>query len=223
MAVIGGEGMWKWRIFDYAQRQNFELFDELVGKIIQYLSTKEDKRRFRAFASDNLYNENERIVLDAELYNDNYERINEPDAFLEITNEKGEKFPYTFNRTGNAYNLNAGMFPAGMYKFEARTTHKGETLKAGGQFTVQSIQLELFETTADHRLLNLLSSKNGGAVVYPDNMDALVEMINAKGVAKPLLYDTVKTQSLIHLKWIFFLLLFLLTLEWFLRRYFGAY
>jgi hypothetical protein len=54
-------------------------------------------------------------------------------------------------------------------------------------------------------------------------MEKLAEMINAKGFAKPVLYDTVKTQSLIHLKWIFFLLLLLLTAEWFMRRYFGAY
>jgi len=223
MAVLGGEGIWKWRIFDHMQHKNFDLFDELSGKVIQYLGTKEDKRRFRAFAGSNLYNENEKIVIDAELYNENYERINDPDATLEITNEEGKKFPYTFNRTSNSYTLNAGMFPAGVYKFEAKTTLKGEILKAGGQFTVQSIQLEIFETTADHRLLNLLSSKNGGQVVYPENMEKLAEMINAKGFAKPVLYDTVKTQSLIHLKWIFFLLLVLLTAEWFMRRYFGAY
>ena len=223
LAVLGGEGIWKWRIFNHMQRQNFDLFDELTGKIIQYLGTKEDKRRFRAFAGSNLYSENEKIVIDAELYNENYERINDPDATLEITNEAGKKFPYTFNRTSNSYSLNAGMYPAGVYKFEAKTNYKGEILKAGGQFTVQSIQLEIFETTADHRLLNLLSSKNGGQVVYPNEMEKLAEMINAKGFAKPVLYDSVKTQSLIHLKWIFFLLLFLLSAEWFMRRYFGAY
>ena len=221
--VMAGEGIWKWRIFNYMQYQNFDLFDELVGKVIQYLSTKEDKRRFRAFASSNLYTENDQIVIDAELYNDNYERVNEPDAFVEITNEKGEKFPFTFNRNSSAYTLNAGLFPEGIYRFEARTTYNGEQLKIGGQFTVQSIQLEVFETTADHRLLNLLSSKNDGAVVYPANLESLFEMIDAKGVAKPLLYDSVKTRSLIHLKWIFFLIMGLLSMEWFLRRYFGAY
>jgi hypothetical protein len=223
LAVLGGEGIWKWRIFDHMQRKNFDLFDELAGKIIQYIGNKEDKRRFRAFSGSNLYSENEKIVIDAELYNENYERINDPDATLEITNEAGKKFPYSFNRTSNSYTLNAGMYPAGVYKFEAKTTYKGEILKAGGQFTVQSIQLEIFETTADHRLLNLLSSKNGGQVVYPDNMDKLAEMIESKGFAKPVLYDSVKTQSFIHLKWIFFLLLFLLTAEWFMRRFFGAY
>jgi len=221
--VLTGEGIWKWRIFDYVQNQSHDLFDDLLGKVIQYLSTKEDKRRFRAFASNTLYNENEVITIDAELYNSNYERINTPEARLEITNDKGEKFPFTFNKTESSYALNAGRLPEGSYEFEAKTVFNGEELKSGGAFSVQSIQLEVFETTANHQLLNLISNKNGGTVVGPTELLKLPELITAKGFAKPVLYDTVKTRSLIHLKWIFFLLLALLSLEWFLRRYFGSY
>ena len=113
--------------------------------------------------------------------------------------------------------------PEGNYKYEARTTYNGETLKSGGAFSVQPIQLEVFETTANHQLLNLMSEKNGGAVVGASQLLELPAMIDAKGFAKPVLYDTIKTRSLIHLKWIFFLILGLLSLEWFLRRYFGSY
>lgn len=222
-AVMAGEGLWKWQIFDYLQRQNHNLFDEFLGKVIQYLSTKEDKRKFRAFASSNLYNENEAIVIDAELYNSSYERINDPEATLEITNEKGDKFPFTFNKTGSSYNINAGYFPTGNYKFEARTTFNGEQLKTGSEFSVKSIQLEIFETTANHQLLHLISGKNGGQVIFSDQIEQLTSMIDAKGFAKPILFDTIKTRSLIHYKWIFFLLLTLLSLEWFLRRYNGSY
>lgn len=221
--VLAGEGTWKWRMMDYVQHQKHDLFDELFGKIIQYLSTKEDKRRFRAFSSNTLYDENESIIIDAELYNSNYERINTPEARVTITNEKGVKFPYTFNKTESAYALNAGRLAEGSYKFEAVTVFNGEELKSGGAFSVRSVQLEVFESTANHQLLHLISAKNGGQVVGPNELAKLPEMITAKGFAKPVLYDTVKTRSLIHLKWIFFLLLGLLSMEWFLRRYFGSY
>jgi hypothetical protein len=221
--IVAGEGIWKWRIYDYVQHQSHDLFDELLGKIVQYLSTKEDKRRFRAFASNTLYTENENISIDAELYNSNYERVNDPEASLTITNEEGEQFSYNFNKTESSYTLNAGRLPEGNYRYEARTNYNGETLKSGGAFGVQSIQLEVFETTANHQLLHLLSGKNGGAVVGPTQLLELPQLIDAKGFAKPVLYDTIKTRSLIHLKWIFFLLLALLSLEWFLRRYFGSY
>lgn len=221
--ILAAEGFWSWRIADYAQHQTFDIFDELLNKTIVYLSSKEDKRKFRVFVSNNLYRENEQISIDAELYNANYERINTPEANLEVTDGEGKKYPYVFNKTSNAYNLNLGKLPVGDYKFEAKTNHNGETFTAGGAFSVQSIQLELFETTADHRLLYNLAQQNGGQMVYSNEIEKLAELIQAKGFAKPILYDTVKTRSLIHQKWIFFLLLGLLTAEWFLRRYWGSY
>lgn len=221
--VLAGEGIWKWRLVDYVQNQSHDIFDELFGKIIQYLSTKEDKRKFRAFVGNTLYNENETITIDAELYNSNYERVNTPEAQLVITNDKDERFPFVFNKTASAYSLNAGRLPEGNYKFEASTVFSGEELKSGGAFSVKSIQLEVFETTANHQLLNLMSNKTGGRVIGVNQISEIPALIDAEGFAKPVLYDSVKTRSLIHLKWIFALLLGLLTLEWFLRRYFGGY
>jgi len=92
-----------------------------------------------------------------------------------------------------------------------------------GQFSIQPIQLELYETTANHNLLRILSEDYGGELVFADQLGDLVERIQAKGNVKPVIYQTAQTRSVINLKWIFFLLLGLLTLEWFLRRYFGAY
>lgn len=221
--VLAAEGIWKWRLFDYTQHQSFALFDELFNKLIVYLSAKEDKRKFRAFASNTLYRENEKISLDAELYNANYERINTPEATVEITDAAGKKYPFTFSKTANAYTLPVGLLPVGEYKFEAKTQYNGETFKAGGAFSVQAIQLEIFETTADHRLLAAIAEKNGGELLYPDQIASLLQRIDAKGYAKPVLYDSVTTRSLIHLKWIFFLLFGLLTLEWLCRRYWGSY
>ncbi len=221
--VFCGEGVWKWRLFDYLQNQNHELFDGLFGKAVQYLGIKEDKRRFRVNLPKTIFNENEPVVFDAELYNDNYELVNEPDAALVITNNKGEEFKYTFNKSGRAYSLNPGIFPVGDYTFLASVNFSGQNLKYDGRFSVEPIQLELYETTADHGLLRLLSDKFGGAVVYPGQMASIAEMIRAKETVKPVIYNTNQTRPVINLKWLFFLLLGLLTLEWFLRRYFGAY
>ncbi len=54
-------------------------------------------------------------------------------------------------------------------------------------------------------------------------MASIAEKIRAKESVKPVIYNTTQTRPVIHLKWLFFLLLGLLSLEWFLRRYFGGY
>ena len=223
VGVLCAEGIWKWRLFDFLQHNNHDLFEELIGKTVQYLSVKEDKRKFRISLSQVIFSESENIVFDGQLYNDNYELINEPDVSLTITDAEGKEYNYTFGKTEKSYRLDAGTFAQGNYTFRARTFSNGEEFLYEGQFSVEPIQLEVYETTADHRLLRLLSDKYGGQMVYPANVGNIESMISAKGTVKPLIYETTKTQPLINLKWMFFLLLVLLTTEWFLRRYFGGY
>jgi hypothetical protein len=221
--VFCAEGIWRWRLFDFLQHNNHELFNELVGKTVQYLSLKEDKRRFRVNLSKNIFDENEPAIFDAELYNQSYELINEPDVSMTIVDGEGKEYPFVFTKTGNAYTLDAGILPVGNYRFRAMTISGGQELSYSGQFSVRPIQLEQYETTADHGLLRLLSERFGGAVVYPSEMDRLPAMLAERSALKPVVYQTAQTRSVINLKWIFFLLLFLLSGEWFLRRYFGSY
>lgn len=223
VGLIAGEGLWKWRLFDFLQHQNYDRFDELLGQTLQYLTVKEDKRRFRVATNQNLYAENEPIFLDAQLYNKSYELVNAPDVQLTITNAEGQEFPFTFNKTRNAYQLRAGFFPVGSYSYTARVKYDGESLEASGRFTVRPVQLELFATTADHNMLRLLSQKSEGAFVPASDWEGLYAAIDAQPNITNKLYDTQETTSLLNLKWLFFVILLLFSLEWFFRRYWGSY
>ena len=220
--IITAEGLWKWRLFDFSQHTNHVLFDGLMGKICTYLSVKEDKRKFRANSDKNVYRENEPVQFAAELYNNSYELINEADVRVILTNGDNKQFPYTMNKSGRSYALNAGILPVGNYTYKAATSVGGQELTAGGAFTIQPIQLELYETTADHALLRALSYQLNGSMVNPDNMMSLADTILAKNL-KPVMYTVNKTQTVLNLKWIFGILILLLAVEWFLRRYFGSY
>lgn len=221
--LLLGEGLWRWRLFDYLQHQNHEIFDELVGKTVQYLSLKEDKRKFRITQDKNIFNENEPVGFGAELYNDNYELVNDPDVSMSIRNRDGKEFTYTFNKLGKAYTLNAGILPVGPYTYKSTVNFNGQNLVYEGRFSVQPIELELFETTANHAVLRQLSAKFGGETVGPTQLASIAEKIKANETVKPVVYQTTQTNPLINLKWIFALLVLLLAAEWFLRRYFGAY
>ncbi len=223
MGVLAGEGLWKWQLFDFLENNNHDVFNELIEKTIQYLSVKDDKRKFRVSVAKNIFKENEAVVLDAELYNNSYELVNDPEVSITITDSEGRNYDYTFSRNEKTYSLNAGILPIGNYTFKASTNLNGEQLNYNGKFGIQPIQLELFETTANHTILQQLSSQSGGRFLYPNQLNSLPDLLAASGKVKPVIYENYKTRPIIQLKGIFFLVLSLLSIEWFFRRYFGAY
>ncbi len=222
-AVLTGEGYWRWRLFEYAQKGTQEYSGEMINKLIQFVSQKEDKRKFRAYVNRNVFKENEDIIFDAQLYNDNYQLVNGPEAFLTVRNSEGEDFTYTLSKVQDAYNLNVGRFPEGNYQFFSRTNLSGQEYKSSGSFLVQSIQKEQYDLTARHDLLFALSQKYNGMLFYEDQIGAIPDSIQANNFIRPVLYQRTETKSLLNVSWILLIVLFLLASEWFLRRYFGHY
>lgn len=222
-AVLAGEGIWRWRLYDYRYNNNHELFNELITKTIQYLAVKQDKRRFRVKPVKNIFLENESVDLTGELYNESYELINEPDVSVTITDEEGKDFPYVMSKTATAYQLSVGNFKEGTYQFKATTSVAGEVLTSSGQFTISPIDLESNSTVADHQLLYQISEVSGGKLYYPGQLSELGQQIAGNENIKPIIYNTYRTEPVINLKWIFFLMLALFSVEWFARKYLGGY
>ncbi len=220
--VIAGEGVWRWRLEDYQNNLNHNIFNEIVTKVVQYLSVKEDKSYFRV-SGKTIFNENEPIILDGELYNQSYELVNTPDVDIAITNTDGKSYNYRFSKTSNAYRLNAGQLPPGEYKYSARTKLGDKTYAKAGSFSIAAIKVELTNTVADHRLLYTLAQKKGGKMYYPKQLDNLLEDLNKREDIKPVSYTQKRLDDLINLRWIFFILLGLLAIEWFIRKRNGAY
>jgi hypothetical protein len=126
IGMIVGEGFWRWRMQNYLINQTHSEADEIISKSIQYLASRVNKSRFRVICN-NVFAENEPILMDAELYNESYELVNTPEVKLTITDSKGTKYPFIFSKTINSYHLNAGVFPSGKYTYNASTQFGGNT------------------------------------------------------------------------------------------------
>ena len=222
LAIFSGEGIWRWRLQDYASHGNHNVFDEFITKTVQYLSLKVDKSFFRVIAKNNFF-ENESIELEAEVYNDSYELINDGEVEIVITNPENKKYPFVFSKTNTAYRLNAGSLPVGEYKYEAKTKVGAKAYSQKGSFSVSSLQVEYVNTVADHQLLYNLAKQHNGDLIYPNDINSLAEKLNAREDIKPVSYSEKKLTDLINLKWLFVLLLMLLSAEWFIRKRNGAY
>jgi hypothetical protein len=222
VGVILAEGWWRWKLANYARYQNHDAFNEWIQKTVQLLSAKQDKSKFRVFAK-NLYDENEAIEIEAELYNDAFELYNEPEVSINIYDANKKRYPFSFVKTSNAYRLNAGYLPVGDYTYEAMVIIGDKILKQTGSFSIAAIVIEQLQTKANHHLLNSIAEKQNGKLFLPSQFDELKNELLQREDLLPVAYSEQKLNELINLKWIFFLIIALLSLEWFIRKRFGGY
>lgn len=222
-ALFIGDGLWKWRLANFQMYENHEVFDGLMGKITQYLSVKRDNRGFRVTTGKPVYDENEPVSFVGELYNASYELINTPEVNLALKNTEGKEYKFLFNRVGKGYQLNAGVLPTGSYSYEATTSYNGKEWKSDGQFTVQPLQFEFINITADHNILKAISTESEGQFFGQKELNELYASIKKSAALKPVLVTEKSSQTLLSMPLLLLLLLVALSLEWAIRRYIGIY
>ena len=220
--IIAGEGIWRWRLFNYSQSEDHQAFNALINRIIQYLSVREDKRYFRII-SKNRFFENEPVMLNAEVYNKSYELINAPDVELEILDIEHNRFSYAFGRKGKGYVIDAGIFPVGSYSYTARVTVGDETYIEHGEFLVESMIIEKIITVANHNLLFNMARNGGGKMLFPQQMEQFEDVLQERGDIKTITFSQKRYNELTNIIWVLIIIIGLLSVEWFLRKYQGSY
>lgn len=236
-AFVVGEGLWRWRLHDYLISQSHDNFDALIDKIVVYTSLQASRERFRVTVP-HICLDNEAVTLTAELYDDNFEPVNSPDAICElwsvngeltnesiahktqVTSHRSQKQTYDFNRSGTGYTLHLGALASGRYQYAASTTFAGKKYNASGSFIVQEASLEQVTLAADHALLNTLSQTTGAQMLYPNQVNTLPRLLAQRDDLKTLLHSHTQYTQLLDLLWVFLLIVLLLSAEWALRKLF---
>ncbi|QHS54173.1 hypothetical protein GWR56_00885 [Mucilaginibacter sp. 14171R-50] len=218
LAVLTGEGLWRWQLAEYREYGNHHAIEELLSQTIQYLTANTNRQRFRVYASKNVFDEGENVLLNAELYNDALELINTPDVKINLKSRSGKNYSFLFTRSGQGYQLNAGTLPVGDYTYQATTTIGKQQFAANGQLTVKQLNLEARQSTANHRLLRDMATRSGGQMLLPSQLNKLADLIRKNENIKTVVYEDKRYSDLIDVWWVFVLILLLLSTEWFLRK-----
>lgn len=222
MAVLCGEGLWKWRLADYERSGNSNAFNELISRTVQYLSAEQNKSPFQV-RSKSAFMENEPVIFDAELKNESGALINTPELKINIVSSGNKQYNYTFSRTDKAYTLNTGLLPVGNYRYKASTRLGDKVYAQNGEFSVNPLRLETTNTIADHQLMYATASRNGGMMIYPGQENTLLDALKKREDITSVSYQHKKLKELIDTPWIFVIIILFLGLEWFLRKRSGSY
>jgi hypothetical protein len=220
-AVFSGAGFWKWPLQEYAFNNDQKLFETLMGKLIQYLTTKDDKRKFRVNTEQNRYFDNEAVTFETDIYNELFERVFDINVDLRMTDAQGTQQEYNYvNNAVNDFKITG--LATGIYSYTASADVNGKRETSKGTFSVDKLDLEDINLTANHQLLKNISANSGGRFVAEDQMSAVLDYFKELN-AKPITRSDEKLQSMINNPWLLLILLVLVSSEWFIRKYNGSY
>ena len=230
MAVTLGEGLWRWRMLDLAANEGKPgVFDDLVNLTLQYLSSRDDVRRLRVTAPEQV-DEDVRLELQAEVYDLSLTPTTEADVRLTLTPQGGAPTTHRFVPGRADYQLDLGRLLPGVYTWSAACVQNGETLTEQGSFVVHAVQAEASLVAANHAMLRRLAVRTQGAVLGTlDAPEDLATLRNAWEAVAP----TLQAAEVIHASterlplhrqaWLLALLIVLLSAEWAVRRAGGGF
>ncbi len=220
--VVTGTGFWSWKLYNYLHAENHEAFNEFVDKMVLYLAAKGDKSQFRV-EHPGVFAENAPVEFAAELYNDSYELINEPDIKMVIKGSGDTTYEEQFSKQNNSYYLNVGELPVGNYTWTATAQVGSKRFEKSGRFAVQAIMIETANLVADHDLLKSISKATDGKFFDKKDIQKVAQEIKRNENIKTIASYKKKYTMLLNSPWYLLAIVLLLGAEWFLRKWNGGY
>ena len=219
MCFLFGENSWKWRVQSHLDNQNFEKFDLLMDKIIQYLATN-NLRKSLVVTHENFYNSGDAIEINAQFFNKNYELDENARLSISLKNKlTNQTKTYDLLKTTNAYKVNLDGLDAGNYTFTVNENNSKTAYSSS--FEVLDFNIEKQFVNPDYAKLNQLAIQTQGKTYLPNQVEALIESLLSNEAYKPIQKEITKKEPLID--WILILVLIAISLasEWFIRKYNG--
>ena len=219
IALLVGEGIWKWRLQSFRNYGDFTNFDAFVGNLFRYLYSNKTKDRLN-LDYNSRYEGNSAAYITATFFDEAY-RFN-PNAQLTITiiNESTNKSRTSPMVLRNGYfEADLTNLVAGNYRFTVNV--KDENISESGTFVISNFDIEKQFVSSNDDKMKLLAENTGGAHHYASNYENLLSELISSGDYVPTQRSTENVVSLIDFKILLALIVFAFAMEWLIRKYNG--
>jgi len=216
-----GEGLWKWRSSSFLKNNSFQYFDEFIGNLVQYASNKKIRNRLDLDITS-FYNANSSIQIGAFYVDENYH--DRATILFTIKNKNKnknskKKKTFPFSLSGSSYQLELTSLEAGEYEYTIEVD--GQNISKKGTFKVNEFLVEEQFTNANSYKLELLAQKTNGKLYFEDKHRLVIDDLVTDNRFSTIQKSKKTIDKLVNWQWIMLLIIGLLSLEWFIRKYIG--
>ena len=219
MGVIFGEGIWKWRASSFLISNSFQEFDQFIGSLVQYVSSKKKRDRL-VINSENLYPANTIVNISAFYSDKNYQFDERASLEIAITNKDTKKVvKLPFSLINNSYQIAIENLDSGNYIFKVSVV--GQNIIKYDSFKITDYNIEEQITNSNVQKLKKLAEKVGGKVFFKDEVASLSKKLLEDKRYYTVQKPSIKEQNLIDWHWFLIFVISLFSAEWFIRKYYG--
>jgi len=218
-AIFDGEGVWRWRAQSYLETNSFEEFDNFIGKTVQYLAS--NKRRSRLEVSnETFYYNNKSIKISAQYFDKNFVFDSRASLLISVINtETKVKKEIPLLLKSNFYEVDLNNLEAGNYSYKVSVN--GEAISRSSNFTILNFNVEQQFLNADVTKLSSVATHTNGKAYFISEQEKLITTLLDDDAFQKIQKSEQKIVPLIDWKYLLGLIVFSLSLEWFLRKYNG--
>ncbi|MEN8886532.1 MAG: vWA domain-containing protein [Winogradskyella sp.] len=218
-AILNGEGIWRWRAQTYLDTESFVDFDNVINKLVQYLSTNKKRKRLN-IDYKSFYNGNDDVIITAQYFNKNFEFDKEASLSILLKNNDSnslKEVPLLLDN-GN-YRVDLSGIKAGLYEFTIQ--HNSEAVSASGSFNILAYNVEQQFLNADITKLKTVADNSNGKAYFASESDQLINNLLGDKRFVTLQKSTKNIVPLIDWKYLLVIIGLSLFIEWFIRKYNG--
>lgn len=217
-----GDGLWRWRMHQFARSRSHEAFDRFLLRLIRYCAVRGNRKLFRVEPVKQVFGTDEYAVFDGVLLDKSMTAVAGKRIQVQFEGPGDFRSNMAMSPSGNGYRLEAGNLPPGTYRYKA-VVEGMPGQSASGTFVVMEQQRELQQLQADWQAMRQLARNNGGIFMPAAESQRLFAEIKERNKIQPLLRSEIKVTDALDYGWYLLLVLLLLSAEWILRRVHGSY
>lgn len=214
-SVFLGSGYWR------IGMSNPIAFKNLIRKTVNYVSTKSDNSQFRINVRSE-YIDIEEVIIGAEYYNEIGDLDNIGEVSIELIQKDSLVLRSELQRTRDKYRQNIGRLLPGVYSIRVKFKKGNQEITKKTSFFVNALTVEAENLSMNYRFLSELSNNSKGVYFDWKNRDLAIKSLSSSKIFKSISYFELISDLLIKLKWIFYILVVLVSVEWILRKWQGV-
>lgn len=218
LAVLG-YGLWRWRLMAQGSPETDQLLATFLTNSIRWLTVRDDTRPVRVVPVKESLVQGEPIEFTGQLYDASAQPVE--NAQIRVVARQGEQEFETILQSigGGRYEGRMSGLGEGDYVFHAVAQSDGRFLgEDRGRFSVGEANLEYQDTRMNVSLLRQLANRTGGRYFSLPELAGLPGVLSAQPSFTAREFSTTEEVELWSWKFTLACIVFLLALEWYLRK-----